>query len=706
MRNYFLLLISICFLIPMGLKSQASFDRQSVEVGNIGVSVTNVGTIGRPDVRNDPQGPPSMEYPKNSGIEHLFEAGIWIGAQVNGQTAVSTASIDFPTGYSTGAAGFEFTSEVGSKIQQRSTLTNSDFFSFNAISHQDMVVDFSDKNTVIPGTNIPITGHSLPLGADVHLESYAWNYSFADYFVIFEYTITNNSVNTWDSVFLGMWSDLVVRNVNVATDGGAAFFNKSGGGFIDSFQALYQFDVNGDPGYTDTYGASQFLGIEWRDQFVHPNTRDTMILKGFPAPDVFANFWVFRTFDGSQFGAPSNDVEMYEKMSKGLNFKDPFMISTIQSPNNRTQLLSYGPLISVEPGESFKYIISFVAAKQLTGHGSCDYGTSGNPGADKDVTCAREELFSHLGWARRTFFGEDRNGNGILEEEEDLNENGILDRYILPEPPATPLVKVISNSNKIEIYWDNRAESSIDPITKKVDFEGYKIYRTNAGDDKNPNLQAELNQIAQFDIIGNNLGYNNGFDAVKLAQPMMFDGDTVEYTYKMELDNVLNGWQYMIVITSFDQGDDELQIESLESSFVENTYRVWPGTTPSMDQSVYKIGVYPNPYVLNAAWDGISSRTKKIFFYNLPNRCEITVYTSSGDVVALLNHDSGNYSGSDIDWYENFGGEESERIMAGGEHAWDILSDSKQSITHGLYLYSVKDLNNGNEYTGRFAILK
>jgi hypothetical protein len=39
-----------------------------------------------------------MEYPTNSGIEHLFEGGIWIGALVNGQVAVSTASLDAPEG--------------------------------------------------------------------------------------------------------------------------------------------------------------------------------------------------------------------------------------------------------------------------------------------------------------------------------------------------------------------------------------------------------------------------------------------------------------------------------------------------------------------------------------------------------------------------------------------------------------------------------
>lgn len=76
---------------------------------------------------------------------------------------------------------------------------------------------------VVPGTLITIADHTQPLNADVHLETYAWNYSFADYFVIFNYSITNSSPNVWDSVWCGMWSDIVVRNVNVSTDFGSAF---------------------------------------------------------------------------------------------------------------------------------------------------------------------------------------------------------------------------------------------------------------------------------------------------------------------------------------------------------------------------------------------------------------------------------------------------------------------------------------------------
>ncbi len=695
-KSIFLLVFLFAFL---GADAQSSFDREYITIGKLGFSLTNAGTVGWPDVRNNPQGPPSMEYPINSGIEHLFEGGLWIGAKVNGQTAVSTASVDFPTGYTTGAAGFEFTAEAGSRIRQRSTLTGSDYFSFDAISHQDMVTDFSDRNVIVPGTSIPIQNHDLPLGAEVHLEAYAWNFSFADFFVIFDITVTNTSTSTWDSVYFGYWTDMVVRNINVATDAGAAFFNKGGGGYIDSLYAVYAFDVSGDPGYTNSYGASQFLGMEWRDRFIHPNTAADLANEGFPRPRVNANFWVFRQFDGSQFGSPANDIERYEKMSKGLNFNDPGLVETLKKPSNRTQLLSFGPLQSVEPGETVKLAWGWVCARQL------ETGATDGPGMD--TRYAQTELREHLGWAQRTYQGEDLNANGKLDPGEDIDGDQKLDRYVLPEPPADPKVRIESENRKIRIYWDRASEESIDPVSKVKDFEGYRIYRTNVGDDRKPNIDQELNLIAQFDKEGNAIGFNNGFKGIQLAEPKTFDdGDTTKYYYLFELDNVLNGWQYEIVVTAFDRGNADLNIPSLESSIVANSFRVWPGTPVNEDPEQREIGVYPNPYVINAAWDGNTPQTQKLYFYNLPAKCEISVYTLSGDVVTVIQHDAASYRGDDIQWYANFGGDPDQRIHSGGEHAWDILTNSKQTITQGIYLFTVKDLETGQSYPGRFAVLK
>jgi len=44
--------------------------------------------------------------------------------------------------------------------------------------------------------------------------------------------------------------------------------------------------------------------------------------------------------------------------------------------------------------------------------------------------------------------------------------------------------------------------------------------------------------------------------------------------------------------------------------------------------------------------------------------------------------------------------------MAGGEHAWDLITESDQAIASGLYLYTVKNSNTGNIKRGKFLVIK
>jgi hypothetical protein len=207
--------------------------------------------------------------------------------------------------------------------------------------------------------------------------------------------------------------------------------------------------------------------------------------------------------------------------------------------------------------------------------------------------------------------------------------------------------------------------------------------------------------------MGNGIGVNNGFDAIQLPQPILFDGDPIAYNFKYTMDNLLNGWQYQFTVTAFDKGNTTLKIESLESSFTENELRVFAGSeNASIDsKKESKIGVYPNPYLTTAAWNGTTSRTQKIYFTNLPVVCTINIYTSNGDLVASLNHNAATYQGEDAQWFDVYGNE-GKMVFSGGEHAWDLLSTSKTNIATGVYLFTVKDAKTGNMEVGKFAVMK
>lgn len=701
--------VILFLLVPMILAcsgyvfGQVPAQSKYTTTGRIGLTVNNYGTYGRPTVRSNTQGPPSMAFPRGSGIEHLFESGLWIGALVDGQVRVSTSSVDASSGYSTGGGGFEFTQL--SPITERSKLTSSSNYSASAISHQDFIMRQTDSFVVIPGTSIPIGGHTNPLGALIKLETYAWNFPFADYFVICNYEITNASNKRWDSVYLGMFSDLVVRNVNQTRDAGTAFFNKGRNGINPKYNTVFAYQSYGDDiDFTKSYGGIQFLGMDWRGMFFNPSKPDTFLNAGMPLPRVNYNFWNFNSVN-VPWNTPGNDQERYLKLANSIDstllYGGDGPINGI--PANWLQLISAGPLSGVEPGEKFNLAFAFVCAKQKEPIPKLP-ASSNNQHSNE---ASESELTEHLKRTRSTYVGEDVNEDGRYLPELDLNGNGKLDRFILPEPPESPRTKVITSEGKIEVYWNKTAEYSIDPITRKRDFEGYRIYKSNAGDDLGLNLIDEKNLVAQWDSAGNDIGFNNGFGTVKLATPVTFGDDTTKYHYKYTFDNVSNGWQYLVVVTAFDKGEASLGITSLESSFTENEIRAFAGTGVNDfgKSSERKVGVYPNPYNTTAAWDGNTSRSKKLYFYNLPSKCEIHIYSSSGDLIATLSHDAASYNGSGIGWYNNYG-DPTKTVMSGGEHAWDILTDFKTQLTTGVYLFTVKDINSGEVRSGNFAVIK
>ncbi|MDE2995672.1 MAG: hypothetical protein OXT73_02880, partial [Bacteroidota bacterium] len=188
--------------------AQALYEEVVVDIGNVGVTVTNAGFFGKANVRNNPTGPPSFEYPLNSGIEHLFESGLWVGAvRSDGIVSVRTAAVTASGGYSPGAGGYEVAQ--ASSIFSRSSLPSSDAFTRQAVSHLDLLSTFEDTSAVLPGTSLPMPDPGGRLGMSVDVTSHAWNFPFTESFVILNFDIVNVSDAAWDSVYVGMFPALV-----------------------------------------------------------------------------------------------------------------------------------------------------------------------------------------------------------------------------------------------------------------------------------------------------------------------------------------------------------------------------------------------------------------------------------------------------------------------------------------------------------------
>jgi hypothetical protein len=735
--RYSALALIFVFLLQENCVLGQLLDEKVTSQANIGMTINNLGLIGNAFRGSYTQKQfPSCEFPVGSSIEHMFQGGIWVGAykssrrkQANPDTSagqpdsilvksmlgpyVSTACFDSPVGYSTGSRNFEFT-PVSNSISERSSLPQRESYRPDAISHQDLITTATDKNKFIPGTNppLPVSEHLFPLNVDVKLESYNWNFSFANFFVILNYSIKNIGTDTLDSLHIGQYYNAVVRNVSRTAPVGTAFFNKGGNGYADSLYMGYVFDAAGDPGFTESYVGVKFLGAEKQE-----NGRQKVFIPGKnPQSNFKVNFqtWLFGSSD-PKFFPPPNDPDRYSRMSKGLNWESTWdnvpppgesIRSVINKPGNRTNVLSVGNLKSLNPGESITVVFAVVCAKKNNEEGLPN---------SIDTKIQRSNLEANALWAQTAFNGNDRNGDGILSPDEDPEGGGIIKRYILPSPPDVPVTKVIAENNRISIFWKKNAESSIDPISKEVDFEGYKLYKSAFAFDIRPtiDLQNNFELVGQWDKAGNAIGFNTGFKGIALPRDTVFEGDSGRYSYGFTFPAMQNGWQHVIALTSFDRGSASNNLGQLETSQKSNQFLVFPGTRSNENLDKNAPFAYPDPYYSGAAWEGSSTRPedRKLYFANLPQRCEVRIFTMAGDLVDVFTHDGSTYQGSE-GWYKTYSkfssdpNEPDKRVFSGGEHAWDLLSKSSQIISRGLYLFSVKDLNSGEFKTGKFTIIK
>ena len=710
--------IGTAALLTSVLFSQAPITDQFTSVSQLGLTVTNFGILGNGWNKQDNKILPSCQYKQHTEIlreqvEHFSYAGLWIGGKVDGEKRVSTAIVDGV--FESGQEGFELfeTSEIEIRSSIASTADDSmaRYYSPFAVSHQDFLTDFRDYGVNTSDDN-GIINHN-PLGIDIHLESYAWNYTFADAFVILNYTITNASTATIEDLYAGLWMDASVANMN--------YTNKyePGGGFtwydnLDGFDKTsddagykrdigYQYDKDGDDGWAQSYIGVSMLGSTTPRPYI----------------GTHYNQWVWTNSNNSDypnFSMPITDEERYEKMSSSVelgpgppNYTDEGYPAVA---NSWLYLLSSGPFgsspanadsssWSLAPGESCN--VAFALVCGLWEGNGC------GENSDEDCSVRRKNLHINHDWAQKAYDGEDINRNNILDEGEDLNDDGIIDRYVLPAPPPVPNMAIVVEDREVTVYWQNNAEDFVDPISREQDFEGYKIWGARKTMDSNEEFSL-LGEFDKDDSTSASIGYNTGFEAVRI---MDAEGnqDSVEvsgryYHYKFVNTGVQNGWLNYYAVTAYDRGDPDSNLESLESSVYSNRKYVYPGVSVAVDSWTNNPSVYPNPFKGQAQWDGYGSRAQMLWFQGLPQKAEIRIFTLSGDLVDIINH-SDDYSGSDI---QNINDQRSPQF-AGGEHAWDLITRHDQAVASGLYLFTVKNLVDGSSSfgetrEGKFLVIK
>lgn len=486
----------------------------------------------------------------------------------------------------------------------------------------------------------PRTGgepHS-PLDVKVNLETLLFSFEPFDAIVIANFQIVN--VHPSDPIFdayVGFYSELATGYKDPSLPNPfSGWFRQKDIAWVDSLRLISEHHITARDGLAPSWAGVQLLGSR-------PTSADSLT--------VSFNWWNWNTPEG-----PENDLERYETMSNG----SVDATGGPEGPNNDpVELVSVGPFPILEAGDTITVSIAFV-------------GGEPDPRTGRD---ASEDLIFNAGWAKTAF---------------DLNFN-------IPVPPPSPELLVIPEHEKVTLRWKDDPERFVDPKSRTLDFEGYRVY---VGESR---LESEFTRVREVDKI-DSVFYNTGLDA--LVDPVTIDG--VEYRYSYDLTHLRDGFKYWVSVTAFDTGTPEIQ--SLESGLAQNRTFVIPGPDAAVAGEDSEVRVFPNPYRGDAAWDGNLRRDRYLWFINLPPRCTIRIYTLSGDLVDTIDFDAATYNATDIrgifDPTDVRNPESDIPRLSGGMAAWDLVTRSDQGVASGLYLFAVEDAATGDRQVGKFLILK
>ena len=176
-------------------------------VGQIGLTVINKGQFGNGYFTSETRDPvtgviaPSCQYPYPGPSEYLFTGTFWIGAVIGRDTLVSV-----------GADGWHPPEEMWPDPYpdgdiERHSITNA--ADLEAVSEQDFICRYTDTitNPAYVVQDVFDGRPHIPLGIEITQRSYAWGYSYADDFILFDYSIKNISRRLLNGVYMGFYVD-------------------------------------------------------------------------------------------------------------------------------------------------------------------------------------------------------------------------------------------------------------------------------------------------------------------------------------------------------------------------------------------------------------------------------------------------------------------------------------------------------------------
>jgi hypothetical protein len=174
-------------------------------------------------------------------------------------------------------------------------------------------------------------------------------------------------------------------------------------------------------------------------------------------------------------------------------------------------------------------------------------------------------------WA--VLFGDDK--NDVIRKKSTVQQ--IYNAgYRFPQPPRKPKINITQEGGKVIIYWNGeKTENSVDFITKKKDFQGYKIYRATEADFADARTITNAYGVLTFDRPYYQMDLKDSISGMfyptksllnQIGGTTFYLGDNTGITNVFVDSNVIPGITYYYAVCAYDAGDENLGIFPTENT--------------------------------------------------------------------------------------------------------------------------------------------
>jgi len=573
-------------------------------------------------------------------------------------------------------------------------------------SREQRILDNRTSSTYkadIPSDELITTVWATDVGVEVTRNSWAFANPQHGSYIIQEFIFKNTGnidakTNTIElpnqnlqGVYFGFWrafipcGDYGHEQMGGEHDDWCHYYGNQPGDSLRGFWYVYDGD-NFRKTFDDTGDPSEINGELLSPQYVsygvlHADT-DVANTQDDRAQPITVNFWPRQQVHSHTKG--DQDQTLYYDLASGTQSQGSDAMGVLSPWDAQVQrpetLISFGPY-NIPFGQDVR-IVLFDAVGAISRKQAIELGRQWKNGTlqfqGKTGDQAKNALLAT---------GKD-SLHQIVRRAEWTWKNGIA---AVPDGPESPNLRMNAGPGKVEVEWyyGNYGTHSATPTSPDVDtgvqdFSGYRLYRAE---------ESYTNVYTKIWECGGNTGV------------------PVSNTYTDR--DVKRGISYYYYVTAFDDGSQNTTSISrgqpVESSLFSNrNYQFgavpFEGAHSNMD-SIY---VVPNPFHVQGLEYGgtvvedwniesdIGARIEdRLSFVGLPAKAIIHIFTSSGDLVAKLEHPNPYNLRS---------------VPESSDEMWFQITDSWQTPKSGVYFYTVEGWNLQGQHLGfakgKFVIIR